>query len=220
MRKFGNEPENQRFSDRSGDRIGILPGPSGSSMTMRRKLIAFAVITNCVVIALCFGLLGWNETGAGAATRDTARFAIVFFLLGFATPGLGKLISWWPEASVLLQTFVAAQFVHFGAVALLHTVFAKGGFHLGLPEVIVVLVGFSIVAGVGATATPRPGKRLRAIVHFVLLYLIFLILAADYSQHPDKALRWMVLPLAVAFVLRHLPRRGRVERANHAVSGN
>jgi hypothetical protein len=176
-------------------------------MTMRSKLIAFAVVTNLVVIALCIGIVGWNESGAGAATRNTARFAIVFFLLGFASPGLRKWVNWWPEASVLLQTFVAAQFVHFGAVALLHTVFAKGGFHLGLPQAVLVLVGFSIVAGVGATAVPQPGKRARTVVHFVLLYLIFLILAADYSQHPDKILRWMVLPLAAAFILRHLPRR-------------
>jgi hypothetical protein len=187
-------------------------------MTLRRKLITFAVVANLAVIALCFGLLGWNEVGAGAATRNTARFAVAFFLLGFASPGLRKWVGWWPEASMLLQTFVAAQFVHFGAVALLHTVFAKGGFHLGLPQVVVVLVGFSIVAGVGATATPQPGKRLPGVVHFVLLYLIFLILAADYSQHPDRALRWMVLPLAVAFVLRHLPQRNTKEISTAARS--
>jgi hypothetical protein len=187
-------------------------------MKLRRKLIAFSTIANLAVIAISFGLLGWNEAGAGAATRNTARFAITFFLLGFASPGLRKWVSWWPEASVLLQTFVAAQFVHFGAVALLHTAFAKSGFHLELPQVIVVLVGFSIVAGVGATAIPQPGKRLRAIVHFVLLYLIFLILAADYSQHSDKVLRWMVVPLAVAFLLRHLPRTKTKEMSSAAGS--
>jgi hypothetical protein len=184
-------------------------------MTLRRKLIAFAVIANAVIIAVCFSISGWNEPGAGAATRNTARFAIVFFLLGFASPGLRKWLSWWPEPWVLLQTFVAAQFVHFSAVALLHTVFAEGGFHLGLPQVIVVLVGFSIVAGVGGTAVNEPGKRLRASAHLVLIYLIFLILAADYSQHPVNAMRWMTLPLALAFVLRHLPRK---TASSHAAS--
>lgn len=176
-------------------------------MTLRRKLIAFAVIANLVIIALCFALSGWNEVGAGAATRNTARFATIFFLLGFASPGLRKWLNRWPEPWILLQTFVAAQFVHFGAVALLHTVFAEGGFHLGIPQVVLVLVGFSIVAGVGWTAVPQPGKRLRAAAHLFLVYLVFLILAADYSQHPVKAMRWMTLPLAMAFALRHLPRK-------------
>ena len=182
-------------------------------MTLRRKLIAFAVVVNLVIIAACFASSGWNEAGAGAATRNTARFAIIFFLLGFAAPGLRKWLSWWPESWVLLQAFVAAQFVHFGAVTLLHTVFAEGGFHLGIPQVVLVAVGFSIVAGAGWTAVPEPGKRLRAAANLVLVYLIFLILVADYSQHPVKAMRWMTVPLALAFVLRHLPRKTTSSRA-------
>ena len=176
-------------------------------MTMRSRLISFAVVSNLVVIALYLSASGWDEAGAGAATRNTARLAITFFLLGFASPGLLKWIKGWPEPSILLHMFVAAQFVHFGAVALLHTVFAKGGLQLGISQVIVVLVGFSTVAGVGWTAIPQPGKRLRAAIHIVLLYLIFLILVADYSQHPARPLRWMIVPLTIAFVLRHLPRK-------------
>lgn len=182
-------------------------------MTLRRKLIAFAVIANLAIITVCFALSGWSEAAAGAATRNTARFAIIFFLLGFASPGLRQWLSWWPESWVLLQTFVAAQFVHFGAVTLLHTVFAEGGFHLGIPQVVLVAVGFSIVAGVGWTAVPQPGKRPRAAANLVLIYLVFLILAADYSQHPVRAMRWMTVPLALAFLLRHLPRRSTSSRA-------
>lgn len=181
-------------------------------MTLRRRLIAFAVVANLAIIAVCFAS-NWNEAGAGAATRNTARFAIIFFLLGFASPGLRKWLNWWPESWVLLQTFVAAQFVHFGAVAVLHTVFAAGRFHLGISQFVVVIVGTSIVAGVGWTAVPQPGKRLRAAAHLFLVYLIFLILVADYSQHPVKAMRWMTLPLALAFVLRHFPRRSASSRA-------
>jgi hypothetical protein len=176
-------------------------------MTTRSRLISFAVVSNLAVIALCLSVSGWDEAGAGAATRNTARLAITFFLLGFASPGLQKWIEGWPEPSILLHMFVAAQFVHFGMVALLHTVFAKGGLQLGIPQVIVVLVGFSMVAGVGWTAIPHPGKRLRAAIHIVLLYLIFLFLVADYSQHPARPLRWMIVPLAIAIVLRHLPRK-------------
>ena len=187
-------------------------------MTLRRKLIAFAVIANLAIIAACFATAGWNEAGAGAATRNTARFAIMFFLLGFASPGLRKWLNRWPEPWVLLHTFVSAQFVHFGAVVLLHTVFAEGGLHLGIPQVIVVVVGFSIVAGVGWTAVPESGRRVRAATHLVLIYLIFLILAADYSQHPVKAMRWMAVPLALAFVARHLPRKSASSRAATSVA--
>lgn len=113
----------------------------------------------------------------------------------------------WPDSTILLHIFVAAQFVHFGAVALLHTAFAKSGFHLSIPEVIVVVSGVALVGGVGFTAEPQPGKRFRSVIHVVLLYLIFFILAADYSQHPDKVLRWMTVPLATALLIRHLPRK-------------
>jgi len=178
-----------------------------TTMTMRSRLISFAVVANLAVIALCLSVSGWNEAGAGAATRNTARLAITFFLLGFASPGLLNWIKGWPGPSILLHMFVAAQFVHFGAVALLHTMFAKGGLQVGIPQVIVVLVGFSMVAGMGWTATPEPEKRVRAAIHIMLLYLIFLILVVDYSQRPARSLRWMIVPLTIAFVLRHLPRK-------------
>ena len=113
----------------------------------------------------------------------------------------------WPEPSIPLHMFVAAQFVHFGAVAVLHTAFANGGLQLGIPQVIVVIAGFALVAGVGWTAIPDPGKRLRTAIHTVLLHLIFLFLLADYSQHPVRPLRWMLVPLAIALGLRHLPKR-------------
>ena len=92
-------------------------------------------------------------------------------------------------------------------MALLHTAFVKTGLHLGIPEVILVLVGVGVIGGVGLTAEPQPGKRIRSVIHVVLLYLIFFILSADYSLHPDKVLRWMVVPLVIALVLRHLPRK-------------
>jgi len=81
------------------------------------------------------------------------------------------------------------------------------GLQVGIPQVIVVLVGFSMVAGSVWTATPEPEKRVRAAIHIMLLYLIFLILVVDYSQRPARSLRWMIVPLTIAFVLRHLPRK-------------
>jgi hypothetical protein len=165
------------------------------------------IVANLAIIATCFAVHRWNEIGAGSATRNSARFAIAFFLFGFASPGLKRWMTCWPGPTILLHMFAAALFVHFGAVALLHTTFARSGFHLGVPEVIVVLVGVAVIGGIGVTAEPQSGKRIRSVIHVLLLYLIFFILSADYSQHPDKALRWMVVPLMIALVLRHLPRK-------------
>jgi hypothetical protein len=173
---------------------------------LNRKLLSTAVIGNCVVAALSLALSGWNAAGAGSATRNTARFAIVFFLAGLAAPGLNNWIRSFPEPYALIHAFVAAQMIHFGCVALLHTHFAPGRFHLSVGQVVITIVGFSLVAITGASAIPRPGQRLYGVVHSSALYAIFLILAADYSEHPVKRLRLMLIPVVSAVLLRHLPR--------------
>jgi hypothetical protein len=174
--------------------------------TSSRWFFTVAVV-NVLIIAASFSVFGWNEVGAGVATRNTARFAIVFFLAGFAAPGARRWFTWWPEPALLLQTFVVAQLVHFGAVALLHTKFSATEMRLGAGQIAIVIVGFAIVAGVGATAHAAAGRGYKRVAHLVLVYLVFLILAADYSQHPVKMLRWMTLPVVLALVLRHLPRK-------------
>ena len=185
--------------------------------SFRRRLIASAIFVNFVVIAASFVISGWNHAGAGAATRYTARFAILFFLIGFAAHGLCKWISWFPESAIWMQAFVAAQFVHFGAVIIMHTVFAESGLHLGTQEIALVLIGFTIVSGVGLTAVPLPGHRFRSWIHVFLIYLILVILVADYSQHLIRSLRWFLLPIVAAAVLRHLHRHKPIENARPQV---
>jgi hypothetical protein len=184
-----------------------------NSPSFRQQLLAFAAIANCAIIAASLATLGLNEPGAGAATRFTARFAIVFFLIGFAAPGLRKWLAGFPDVWLWMQAFVAAQFVHFAAVILLHAAFAEHGLHLGIREVAIVLAGFTAVVGIGLTAMPLPGRRIRSVIHIFLIYVILLILAADYSQHPIKPLRWMLIPIVLAFLLRHLPRRTPIQNA-------
>jgi hypothetical protein len=172
-----------------------------------RKLLVAAPAFNVLVIVACFAVYGMNHEGAGAATRNTARFAICFFLAGFAAPGLRKWLTWYPQPATLIQAFVAAQMVHFCAVVALHTKFAAEPLQLGLPQIAVVLLGFSLVLGAGLTATPRPQSRIYSAAHVALPYLIWLFLAADYPGHPVKALRLVAIPVFLALVLRHLPRR-------------
>lgn len=171
-----------------------------------RKLLVTAAAGNVLVIALCFAVYGMNHEGAGSATRNTARFAICFFLAGFAAPGLRKWLPWYPQPAPLIQAFVAAQMVHFGAVIALHTKFAAEPLHLGPPQIAVVLLGFSLILATGLTATARPQSRVSSVAHVVLPYVIWLILAADYPGHPVKPVRLIAIPVLFALVLRHLPR--------------
>jgi hypothetical protein len=184
-----------------------------------RRLVAAAIICNCLIIGLCFAMFGINAEGAGSATRNTGRFAMVFFLARFAAPGLANLIVSLPKTSSLIYAFVAAQMVHFGSVAVLHTLFAKQPLSLSVPLVAIVASGFSIVAAAGLTVDPHPQFRFYTIVHIFTIYGIFLILAADYLQHPVKPLRVIAVPVLASLLLRHLPRRRQsVSKINAAQS--
>lgn len=172
-----------------------------------RTLVAGTIICNCLIIGLCFATFGINAEGACSATRNTGRFAMIFFLTGFAAPGLANLIVSLPKTSSLIYAFVAAQMVHFGSVAVLHTLFAKQPLHLSVPLVAIVAGGFSMVAAAGLTVDPHPQYRFYTILHIFTIYGIFLILAADYLRHPVKPLRIIAGPVLASLLLRHLPRR-------------
>jgi len=176
-----------------------------------RKLILAAAFCNVFIILLCFAVYGTNGAGAGAAARNTARFAICFFLTGFAAPGLREWLPRYPQSASLIPAFVAAQMVHFCSVIVLQAKFVAKPLQLGAPQIAIVLVGFSIVLVAGLTAAPSSHSRIHSAVHVVSLYLIWLVLAADYPSHPIKALRLVAIPVFLALVLRHLPKR----RANY-----
>src|SRR5258705_827833 len=137
----------------------MLPHPREALLALNRWLLLAAIIGNSLVVGLSFAVFGWNAEGAGVATRSTARFAIAFFLVGLAAPGLKRWIRWFPDPFGLIQAFVAAQMIHFACVALLHTLFAPERFHLSLGEIVITVIGFSLVMAAGATAVPRPGLR-------------------------------------------------------------
>jgi hypothetical protein len=186
----------------------MLPRFESRVPLSNRKLLLAAAFSNVVIIGICFAIYGTNAEAAGVATRSTARFAICFFLAGFAAPGLRKWLPRYPDAANLVRAFVAAQMVHFCAVIALHTKFAAEPLHLGGPEIAVTLVGFSIVLGVGITAPLRlQSQILYRAAHRILLYMIWLILAADYTKHPIRSLRLVAALVVFALVLRHLPQR-------------
>src|SRR5690242_11827563 len=97
------------------------------------KFALAAAVANVAVLAASLGL-----HGAGSAARNTARLAALIFLSAFAAPGLRRWLRF-PEPALLIAAYVAAQMVHYAAVALLHTVFAQRPLELGVPQIAIVL---------------------------------------------------------------------------------
>ena len=169
---------------------------------------AFAAAgANCIVLALSLARYG-TLVGGGAAARNTARFAALIFLAAFAAPGLRRWLRF-PEPAFLIMAYVAAQLVHYAAVALLHTVFAPIRITLGVPQVAIVMFGFSLTMLMAFTAASR--NKVAAALHKVTLYIVFLILAADYSSHPVKSMRLVAIPIFAALALRWIPRKSTLQ---------
>ena len=169
-----------------------------------RKLWMTAAVGDLTVAIISFAVFGVNTVGAGSATRNTARFAMCFLLVGFARPGLRRWFPALPPAWWLIRAYMAAQFVHFAFVAALHTAFVSGTVHLRISQYPVALLGFSLVALTGYTAKAE-GRG-----HTILLYINWLILAVNYSKHPVTMMRLAAIPVFLALLLRWLP-SGRPE---------
>ena len=167
-----------------------------------RWLLSLAAASNLSVAVATTALHGWNAAGGHAAARNTARFSSLWFMAAFAAPGLSRLVRGLPAAARLVQAFVAAHLVHFAVVAALIASFERA--HLvqkPLASAAILVFGFSLVVGAGLTATPR-ASRLYSRLHTVTLYVLFLIFSVAFAQNAVKPLRLMVVPLALAFLLR------------------
>jgi hypothetical protein len=186
-----------------------------------RKLLVLATISDVVVAAATYAFLGWNSAGAHSAARNTARLALFIFLLGFAQPGLSRLIVWLPTAAALIEAFVCAQAVHFATVVIM-VLLDKTHFlrHFSVPGILIVVIGASAVLVAGFTARRTESRTVR-VLHQFLLYVIFLIFFADYLEHPEKSLRVIALVLAIGLVARIAGQLYRPKlRGKVAVSAN
>ena len=181
------------------------------------RLVLAAVLGNVLVIAGCFAVYGWGTDGAGAAARATARFAVWFFLAGFAAPGLRRWLHGYPEAAGWIQAFVAAQMVHFCAVIALHTKFASAPQHLSGPHAASIVAGFTVVLAAGIAVSARSQSTISRAVRVALLYILWLVFVLVYAKHPVHSFRLVEIGVVLALVLRHLPRREN--RAAGAILG-
>ncbi|HKU22294.1 MAG TPA: hypothetical protein VJQ50_14840 [Terriglobales bacterium] len=167
-----------------------------------RGLLGIAAASNLGVAVTTVAIQGWNSGGAHAAARNTARFSCLWFVAAFAAPGLARMVRGLPAGARLVRAFVAAHLVHFAVVAALIASFERA--HLAEKpgqSAAVLLIGFSLVVGLGITAMPRV-SRLYTSAHRGMLYLVFLIFFLAFAHNAVKPLRLMAVLLAGALLLR------------------
>ena len=142
------------------------------------------------------------------AARNTARFSMLWFMVGFAAPGLARWLRRLPSEARLIQAFTGAHAVHFAVVALLHATFefAHVAKHAG-PVALSMVGGFAIVMAAGFTTAPR-ASRLYTVIHQIALYVVFVIFFLAFSFNPVKPLRVFGVFLGLALLLRLTARFG------------
>ena len=167
-----------------------------------RRPIGLALTGNCLVAVATYAWLGWNAPAAHAAARNTARFSLLWFAVGFATPGLERFFKRLPQEYRTIQAFAVAHCVHFATVAALVFTFEKSHLrHHAIQAALVIGIGFSITMLAGLTAAPRESRIYHAI-HGTMLYLLFIIFFFAFVHHPYKPLRTLSALLGIALVLR------------------
>ena len=178
-------------------------------MTVRvRNLVIAAVVLNLLVFGGCIVAYGWTQFGVGSAARNTARVASVIFLVSFASAGLKR---WLPALNsiALARAFVAAQLVHYASVIMLHEKFGVAP-PLNSVKMIAFSTGGLLLAVIYGLTIEDKGGRLVPSLNRLCAYLMFLIYAANYSQHKVHALRWMSVLVVASLVLRWMERRGEM----------
>jgi hypothetical protein len=167
-----------------------------------RIVVLSAAASNLVVMACTYLVRGWNDAGAHAAARNTARLSALWFALAFAAPGLVRFFRSLPAPASLVRSFFAAHVVHFGAVVVLLTEFEFD--HVSqhpARAAVAVLGGFALVLVTALTATSGPSWTY-SYLHRAALYAIFLIFFLVFVAHPIKPLRAVAMLLGVSLLLR------------------
>jgi hypothetical protein len=166
-----------------------------------RALIWMAVVGNVAVMSASWSLYGWNLIGAHVAARNTARFSSLWFIVGFAAPGLSRWLPALPGFRII-HAFVAAHLVHFAAVAMMLAAFMPAHVsHDPMRAGAIIVIGSALVIAAGLTARPRSSSVLTAI-HAALLAVLFLIFFLGFLKDPLKPVRGLVVLLALALVFR------------------
>ncbi len=166
-----------------------------------RSALMIAVAGNGIVLCLSWVAYGWNWAGVHGAARNTARFSALWFLAGFAAPGLVRWIRGWPAETDLLQAFVAAHMVHYGSVLAVLAFDPAHLLHHPIAAGVAIAGGFLLVLGLGLTARPR-ASALYGSLHRSLLYAIFLVFFVGLLNDRFRPFRVLAALLGLGLILR------------------
>jgi hypothetical protein len=166
-----------------------------------RSALMIAVVGNGIVLCLSWVVYGWNLAGVHVAARNTARFSALWFLAGFAAPGLVRWIRGWPAETDVLEAFVAAHMVHYGSVLAVLAFDPAHLLHHPIAAGVAIAGGFLLVLGLGLTARPRVSE-LYGYLHRFLLYAIFLVFFVGLLNDRFRPFRVLAGLLGLGLILR------------------
>jgi len=147
------------------------------------------------------GLERLEYGGVHVAARNTARFSALWFMAGFAAPGLVRWIRGCPAEAALLQAFVAAHMVHYASVIAVLAFDPAHLLHHPITAGVAIVGGFLLVLGVGLTAQPRAAE-LYGYLHRFLVYAIFLVFFAGLLNDRFRPFRMLAAWLGLGLILR------------------
>lgn len=126
---------------------------------------------------------------------------MLWFLTGFAAPGLTHYFRILLSEAGFLRAFPAAQIVHFGTVAAVLASFPAAHVTEHPGRVLaVIVIGSSLAFAAGLT--PRLRSALYRMIHTAALYAVFAIFLLAFAGNRVKPLRALAVLPAAAFVLR------------------
>jgi len=164
------------------------------------RVIAVAAFGDALVAALTLLYYGENAMGAQVAARNTARFSGFVFALALAS-----LSGRFGNSKALILGFVAAHYVHFGAV--IHRAVVMKYPLFMPPGVFALAAGFTLVTLVGLLASA--GSRAARSVHAICFYIVWVAFvvafgsnAMEYGVPSAVMLAVVLLAMAVRVFVR------------------
>lgn len=202
-------------------------------MAAQRSISTLALVLLTAAVAaviVAFGYAefgGWNEEGAGAAARYTARFSFPLFIIAWSASALATL---WPGGwrAVMLRrrraiglSFAAAHFVHLGALLVVVLVF---GAERSATTIYGGGAGYVFIALMALTSNDWSvrtlGLRNWKALHTFGALVIAVIFTVSYAGRLD-AKPWLAIPAlsllggvvllkAAAWLKKRAPRAARI----------
>lgn len=187
-------------------------------MISTQRLITIGAAGALIAIALGLAVFGTGDDGWSAATRWTARWSLIPFVLAFAASGLlprvhGLARDLLRNRRGLGLAFATAHFIHLFAIV---TYFTVSGLPVPMIAVIGGGFGYLLILAMAVTSTDAAQRAMGAWwkrLHRVGIWYVFLIFTnsyagrvADFRNHGAEGVYGIIL-LLLALGFRFWPRR-------------